>query len=216
MKGIYLEQFARIGTALANPARLALLDLLCQGEKTVETLVDQSGLPVKNVSAQLKVLREAGLVRSRREGKFVHYSLSDARVAEFWSTLQSFASSQLAEMQEVTKALLSDPNSLSGFDGKQLVSKAAKGELVVIDVRPADEYAFAHLPYAISMPLSELKGKLKSLPKDKKIIAYCRGPFCLFAKEAVELLRRKGFEASRIEEGVTEWRAKGNPLATES
>jgi rhodanese-related sulfurtransferase/predicted transcriptional regulator len=212
MKAVFLEQFSRIGKALSNPSRLALLDLLCQSEKTVETLVAQSNLTLKNASAQLKVLREAGLVRARKDGKYVYYSISDEKVAAFWSNLQDFSSRQLADLQKITAKLISEPEALTAVDRKELLSRAAKEEVIVLDVRPRDEYDFAHLPHAISLPLAELKTKLKQLPKNKEIVAYCRGPYCLLAVEAVRFLKAKGYKAVRLDDGIQEWKAAGLPL----
>jgi rhodanese-related sulfurtransferase/predicted transcriptional regulator len=212
MKTVFLEQFARIGKAISSPSRLALLDLLCQSEKTVETLVEQSNLNLKNVSAQLRVLREAGLVSSRKEGKYVYYSVSDKKVSEFWSTLQDFSSRHLADLQRITKELVAEPDELAGVDRKQLLARARKGEIIVLDVRPRDEFEAAHIPFAISLPLDELKAKLKKLPKNVEIVAYCRGPYCLLAVEAVRLLKRRGFRAIRLDDGIREWQTAGHPI----
>lgn len=212
MKAVFLEQFARIGKALSSPSRLALIDLLCQSEKSVETLVAQSNFSLKNVSAQLRVLKEAGLVSSRKDGKYVYYSVSDEKVPEFWANLQDFSSRKLAELQTISKDLIGDTEHLERVDRKTLLARAKREEVIVIDVRPRDEYESAHLPYAISLPLSELKAKLKQLPKSKEIVAYCRGPYCLMAVEAVQLLKRRGFKAIRLDDGVREWKSAGFPI----
>ena len=212
MKAVFLDQFARIGKALASPSRLALLDLLCQSEKSVETLVAQSNLTLKNVSAQLRVLKEAGLVTSRKDGKYVYYSVSDDKVPEFWGTLQDFSSRQLAELQAISRELIGDKENLEKVDRKTLLARARRDEVMVIDVRPRDEYEAAHLPFAVSLPLDELKVKLKQLPKNKEIVAYCRGPYCLMAVEAVHLLKRQGFKAIRLDDGVREWKSAGLPI----
>jgi rhodanese-related sulfurtransferase/predicted transcriptional regulator len=212
MKAVFLKQFARIGKALASPSRLELIDLLCQSEKTVETLVSQSNLTLKNASAQLKVLREAGLVKARKDGKYVYYSISDEKVAAFWSNLQDFSSRQLADLQHIAAKLVNEPGELIAIDRKELLKRARKEEIIVLDVRPHDEYSAAHLPYAISLPLDELKAKLKQIPKDKEIVAYCRGPYCLMAVEAVRFLKSKGYKAVRLDDGVQEWKASGLPI----
>lgn len=212
MNHAFLEQFARIGKALSSPSRLELLDLICQSEKTVETLVRHSKLPLKNVSAQLKVLKSAGLIKARRDGKYILYSLSDPTVGMFWSNLQRFSSLQLTELRELSSMLRNDPGSLLGIDRKELVALAKKGEVTLIDVRPSDEFLAGHLPHAKSIPLSDLRVKLKQLPKGKEIVAYCRGPHCLFALEAVKLLRSRGYKARRLEDGVFEWKAAGLPI----
>lgn len=212
MNQAFLEQFARIGKALSSPSRLELLDLLCQSEKSVETLVDHSKLPLKNVSAQLKVLKESGLVKARKEGKYVFYSLSDGKVGAFWSNLQEFSSRQLSELREIATQLISESDTLIGVSRKELLARARREEVIVIDVRPSDEFASGHIPFAKSLPLAELKLRLKQIPKGKEIVAYCRGPHCLFAVEAVRLLKRHGFKASRLDDGVQEWKAAGLPL----
>lgn len=211
MKRSFLEQFARIGKAMASPSRLELLDLLCQSEKSVETLVEQSSLSLKNASAQLKVLREAGLVKARRDGKYVIYSVSDENVGQFWSSLQEFSARQLAELKQISADLMNDSEAI-GVSRKELLVRAKREDVLVIDVRPEDEYRAAHLPYAVSIPLSELKSKLAKLPKNKEIVAYCRGPHCVFAVEAVRLLKKSGFQAKRLDDGVNEWKAAGMPL----
>lgn len=212
MKAIFLEQFARIGKALSSPGRLALLDLLCQSEKTVELLVAQSNLTLKNASAQLKVLREAGLVRARKEGKYVYYSVSDEKVAVFWSNLQDFSTRHLADLQKITLELVGDFESLEQVDRKDLLKRVRRDQVVVLDVRPKDEYDAAHIPSAISMPLEELKARLKQIPKNKEIVAYCRGPYCLLAVEAVKFLKSKGYRAVRLDDGIHEWKLAGLPL----
>jgi rhodanese-related sulfurtransferase len=212
MKAIFLEQFSRIGKALSSPSRLALLDLLCQSEKSVETLVSQSKLTLKNTSAQLKVLREAGLIVARKNGKHVYYSLSDRQVAEFWSSLQTFSGRHLSELQKAAKSLINEKDALDGLDRKELLRRARLGEVIVIDVRPGDEFLSAHIPFAISLPLDELKAKLKTLPKNKEIVAYCRGPYCLLSADAVQLLKRHGYKASRLDDGIQEWKSRGLPI----
>jgi len=205
----FLEQFARIGKALSSHVRLELLDLLCQGEKSVELLVEQSGHSMKNVSAQLKGLKEAGLIKARREGKHVFYSLSDEKVGAFWSNMQEFSARQLSELQVIAAKLLDGSERLESVDRKELMARAKKEDVILIDVRPEDEFAAAHLPYARSIPLSKLKEHLKGLPKNKEIVAYCRGPHCLYAAEAVKVLRSKGYRASRLDDGIQEWKAAG-------
>lgn len=197
---------------MASPSRLELLDLLCQSEKSVETLVEQSSLSLKNASAQLKVLKDAGLVKARREGKYIFYSLSDEKVGHFWSNLQEFSERQLIELQRLSSELLNDPD-LVGLSRKELVARAKNDEILLIDVRPEDEFRAGHLPYAQSVPLAELKSRLSKLPKNKEIVAYCRGPHCLFAVEAVRMLKKGGHKAKRLDDGVQEWRAAGFPVS---
>lgn len=206
MKSVFLKQFARIGKTLSSPSRLALLDLLCQSEKSVETLVEQSGFELKNVSAQLRVLKEARLVRSRKDGKYIFYSITDEKVAEFWNILQEFSFQQLSELRMIAKSLVAGGETLERVNRKSLLARMHKGEVIVLDVRPSDEFDAGHLPFALSIPLEELKAKMKMLPKSKEIVAYCRGPYCLLSVEAVKLLKAKGYQAFRLEDSVREWK----------
>lgn len=208
------EQVARIGKAAASPKRLELIELLCQGEKTVETLAQEANLDVKSASAHLKELKAARLVQARKEGKYAYHRLADSAVAAFWVTLRSLAEARLAELQTVLREFLADPGELAPVDRRAILSKAKHGEIIVIDVRPEEEYEAGHLPYARSIPLAELKKRLADLPRRKQIVAYCRGPFCMMAKDAVALLRQRGFKAIRLEDGVAEWLSAGLPVET--
>lgn len=206
------EQVARIGKALASPKRLELIELLAQGEKTVETLAAQAGMNIRLASAHLRVLREARLVQTRREGKFVHYRLSGPDVAHLWLNVRQVAEEHLVELRVAINQMAATADMLSPESRVSLLAKAQKGDVVVIDVRPAAEYAAGHLPHARSMPLAELQKRLAELPTDKRIVAYCRGPFCLMSDEAVRLLRWRGYMAHKIADGVTEWMAGGLPI----
>lgn len=212
IKDLLYEQVARIGKAVSSPKRLELLEILCQGEKSVEQLADDAQISLKLASAHLKALRAARLVDTRRDGKRVFYRLADARVADLWLGLRELAEERLATLQAAMRDLVASPGSLAPLSGKQLLAQAACGDIVVLDVRPEAEYAAAHLPYARSLPVSELRKRMHEIPRDKTVVAYCRGPFCLMAKEAVEIMRAHGLPAVRIEQGVVEWRAKGLPL----
>ena len=212
IKDLVYEQVARIGKAAASPKRLELIELLCQGEKTVEALAQQADIDVKSASAHLKALRGARLVLARKEGKYVHYRLAGEEVARFWVALRTLAEGRLLELQQVVREFLADPNRLAPLDRRTMLGRAKEGEVVVIDVRPAEEFAAGHLPFARSIPLAELRRRLEELPRKKEIVAYCRGPFCLFATDAVALLRQKGFRAARLDDGVAEWRAAGLPI----
>jgi rhodanese-related sulfurtransferase/DNA-binding MarR family transcriptional regulator len=214
IKNRLYEQVARIGKAAASPKRLELLELLCQGEKTVETLAQQADIDLKSASAHLKELKAARLVAARKDGKYVYHRLADDAVAAFWVNLRSLAEVRLAELQTVVREFLADPEHLAPVDRRAILGKARQGEIIVIDVRPEQEYEGGHLPYARSIPLAELKKRLADLPRRKEIVAYCRGPFCMMAKDAVALLRQKGFKAVRLEDGVAEWRAAGLPVET--
>jgi ArsR family transcriptional regulator len=207
------EQFAQVGKAVASPARLEILDLLAQGEKTVELLARQAGLSVTNASNHLKALRAAGLVTSRREGQFIHYSLGHPSVADFLRALQTIARQQLASVREIVTSYFAEPESFEPVGAHELVELLRAEEVVLLDVRPSDEYASGHISGAVSIPVDELEGRLAEISPDKEIVAYCRGPYCVFAPRAVQTLRAHGFRARRLEEGVPDWRALGLEVA---
>lgn len=212
VKNLLYGQVARVGRALASAKRLEILDLLCQAEKTVDGLARDAALNVKTASAHLKELKAARLVVARKHGKYVHYSLADQTVCDSWIALRSLAEARLLEMQGLLREFVTEPENLTGLDRRSILAQARRGDITVIDVRPGEEYLAGHLPYARSLPLSELQKKLKSLPKGRQIVAYCRGPYCMFAKEAVALLRKQGYRATRLEDGVPEWRRAGFPV----
>jgi rhodanese-related sulfurtransferase/DNA-binding transcriptional ArsR family regulator len=213
LKSALYEQVARMGKALASPKRLELLEVLAQSEQTVDALAQRLGIDMKLTSAHLKALREAKLVEGRRDGKYMVYRLTGADVAVLGVQLRAVAEAHLLEFQRAFSELVSTPERLTPLDRKTLMAQARRGEVVVIDVRPAHEYDTAHLPHARSVPLDELRQRLAALPKDREIVAYCRGPFCLMSDEAVALLRAEGFQARKISEGVSEWQAAGLELA---
>jgi rhodanese-related sulfurtransferase len=208
-KDAVYEQFARIGKAVSAPKRLELLDLLCQGPRTVEALAEQSALSVANASQHLQVLRGARLVDADKKGLYVAYRLADDQVCRFFHSLRSLAEARLAEVEHVTRAYLTERGAMEPVEGSELLRRVRKGEVTVLDVRPAEEYRAGHIPGAFSVPVSELKKRFAELPKSREIIAYCRGPYCVMAIEAVEVLRKKGFRAHRMEQGVVDWRARG-------
>jgi rhodanese-related sulfurtransferase/predicted transcriptional regulator len=214
VKNVLYGQVARIGKAVCSPKRLELIELLCQGEKPVERLAAEAGISLKLASAHLKELRLAHLVEARKEGKNVYYRLTSESVADFWVAIRSLAEDRLLELRASLAKLSEHAHELTPMSRKELLARAKKGEVMVLDVRPPSEYASGHLPYAQSMPLDELKKRLSDLPRDKPVVAYCRGPFCLMAVEAVELLNAQGFQAIRLEDGVAEWRAQGLPVET--
>lgn len=207
------EQFARIGKAISNPSRLELLDLLCQGPRTVEVLAKEAGLGLANTSQHLKALREVRMVTAEKDGLFVTYSLADEQVCQFFRSLRSLAETHLAEIRQLTGDFLDNRQGLQPVDREQLLAKVREGEVTVLDVRPSEEYRAGHLPGALSIPLKELERRLSDLPHDREIVAYCRGPYCVLAVEAVDLLRAKGFTAFRLEDGVQDWEARGFPVA---
>jgi rhodanese-related sulfurtransferase/DNA-binding CsgD family transcriptional regulator len=207
-------QVARIGKAIASPKRLELIEILCQGEKTVEQLANDAEISIKLASAHLKELRIAQMLDTRRDGKYVFYRLASHAVGDFWVALRALAEDRLVELQLALSQLAAHADELSAMSHQELLAQAARGDVVVIDVRPQTEYTQAHLPYAISLPLAELRQRITELPVDKPIVAYCRGPFCLWGKEAVDLLRDQGFQATRLQNGVSEWRAQGQAIET--
>ncbi|HSH91959.1 MAG TPA: metalloregulator ArsR/SmtB family transcription factor [Ramlibacter sp.] len=212
MKDLLYEQVARMGKALASPKRLELIEILAQGEKTVEALSAELSIDVKLASAHLKALRSARLVDSRREGKYVLYRLSGQDVSDLWVTLREVAEEHLLELRMAIDQMVAQPDKLASVDRKALLAQAKSGDVIVIDVRPQTEYDQAHLPFARSMPVGELEQRLSELPKRRQIVAYCRGPFCMLSDEALKLLRARGYKASKILDGVSEWAAAGLPL----
>lgn len=212
VKDVLYTQVARIGKAVCSPKRLELIELLCQGEKPVERLAAEAEISVKLASAHLKELRLAHLVESRKEGKNVFYRLNSEAVADFWVAIRSLAEDSLLELRAALAKLSRHSHELTPMTREELLVRAKRGDVRVLDVRPETEYATGHLPFAQSMPLEELKKRLDELPRDKPVVAYCRGPFCLMAVEAVELLTKHGFEAIRLEDGVAEWRVHGLPV----
>lgn len=207
IKDVLYEQVARIGKVFSTPKRLELIELLCQGEKTVETLAREASISVKLASSHLRELRTANLVETERQGKNIHYRLADKSVADLWVQIHTLAEDRLIELQLALQKIATRPNDLVPSDRDSLLKAARKGEVVVLDVRPTEEYLHAHLPFARSIPLEELQQRLGELPHDRAIVAYCRGPYCLMAADAVELLRREGFSAVHLREGVAEWAA---------
>lgn len=213
IKNLLYEQVARIGKALSSPRRLELLEMLAQGEKTVDALAQAVGMDIKLTSAHLKALRDARLVDSRRDGKYIAYRLAGDDVSRLGLALREVAQEHLVELQLALQGMAAEPEGLASLSPAQLLTQARRGAVVVLDVRPDDEYAHAHLPFARSIPLAELKRRLRELPRDKAIVAYCRGPYCLMSDEAVQLLKSRGYQARKITLGVTEWQAAGLPLA---
>jgi rhodanese-related sulfurtransferase len=203
------EQFARLGKAVSAPKRLELLDLLCQGPRTVEAIAGQASLSVANASQHLQILRAARLVEAEKKGLYVEYRLAGDEVCRFFHALRGLAESRLAEVDRVTHAYFEQRGAMQAVPGDELLRRVKSGEVTVIDVRPIEEYRAGHIPGALSVPLADLKTRLKELPKDRDVVAYCRGPYCVMAVEAVELLRKKGFRAHRMEQGVVDWRARG-------
>lgn len=208
-KAAIYEQVARIGKATASPGRLELLELLSQGPRTVEALATQMGASVANTSHHLQVLRRARLVDAEKTGLHVTYRLADPQVATFLLHLRTLAQSRLAELEQVSRQYLEERGALEAIGDDELLRRVRAGDVTVIDVRPREEYLAGHIPRAISLPLADLKKGARGLPKGRDIVAYCRGPYCVMALDAVDILRQNGFRAHRMEHGVIEWRARG-------
>jgi rhodanese-related sulfurtransferase/DNA-binding transcriptional ArsR family regulator len=213
-KGALYEQFARLGHAVSSPKRLEMLDLLSQGEKTVEALADQTDTPLKNTSAHLRALRQARLVETRREGTYIYYRLADESVVRFLQSLQALGRSRLAEVEQITNLYVQSRDQLQPIPLKELRRLVRSGEVTVIDVRPREEYAAGHIPGALSVPVAELSRRLKEIPKSREVIAYCRGPYCVYAVDAVNVLRKHGYRARRAEDGLPGWRMEGLDVVT--
>jgi rhodanese-related sulfurtransferase len=209
-KTALFDEFARVAKALASGRRIELLDVLANGERTVEGLARETALSVANASQHLQVLRQAGLVTTRREGTSVFYRLAAPEVFELWRALRTLAASRLAEVERLAAAYLGARDELEPVTRTELARRLQDGDgLVVLDVRPAAEHAAGHLPGAVSVPVGELRRRLAELPRDREVVAYCRGPYCAFAHEAVAVLREAGFSARRLEDGLPEWEAAG-------
>jgi rhodanese-related sulfurtransferase/DNA-binding transcriptional ArsR family regulator len=209
LKAAVYQHIARIGQATSSPSRLELLDLLSQGARTVEVLARQIGQSVATTSHHLQVLRRARLVDAEKSGLYVTYRLADPQVGRFLLELRGLAQSRLAEIEQVTRQYLEQRGALEPVDNEELVRRVRDGEVTLLDVRPHEEYLAGHIPGALSVPLTDLANRLGDLRKRRDVVAYCRGPYCVMALDAVELLRRQGFRAHRLEHGVPEWRARG-------
>jgi rhodanese-related sulfurtransferase/predicted transcriptional regulator len=206
------EQLARVGHALASASRLVLLDLLRQGPRTVEVLAGEAGLTLANASQHLKVLRQARLVEAEKRGIHVTYRLGGPVVDEFYRALRALAETQLAEVQQIAQAFVEKRGNLEAVETKALLERVRAGEVTILDVRPAEEYRAGHIRGAVSVPLNEIKKRLKELPKGREIVAYCRGPYCVLAPQAVSILKARGRRAVAMGDGVAEWRARGLPV----
>ncbi len=207
-------QLARIGKALASPKRLELLDLLCQAQRTVEALAAETKMSVANTSQHLQVLQAARLVEASKNGRYVPYRLGDVLVSNFFRSFRLLAEDRLAEIEQIRRRFFDDGAALDAVDRDTLLQRVQQRKAVVIDVRPMPEYLTAHIPTALPIPLEQLEQRLSELPRSKEIVAYCRGPYCVLAKEAVELLRARSFRARRLEDSVHDWHAHGLPIAS--
>jgi ArsR family transcriptional regulator len=213
-KQALFAQFATIAKTLGHGHRLELLEQLAQGERTVEILAQRTGLSVANASQHLHHLRRAGLLKSRRQGKFVHYTLADDGILDVLTALRRTAERNIAEVERVVRSYFNNLDDLEPVTRKQLVKMIREGAVTVLDVRPPDEFALGHVPGAVNIPLRALKERLSEINPDREIVAYCRGEYCVLSFEAVALLRARGFKVRRLEEGLPEWRAAGLPIKT--
>jgi rhodanese-related sulfurtransferase/predicted transcriptional regulator len=212
LKQQIFSQVARIGKAMSNGHRLELLEYLAQGERTVEALAKLTGLSVANTSQHLRVMRQSGLVEARKDGLYVYYSLADDEIVRLLSSMRKLAESHLADVDRLVRAYLTVKDELEPIPRQELLERARKGIVTVLDVRPPEEFASGHVPGAVNVPLKELAKRLKELPQDQEVVAYCRGPHCVLAFEAVAQLREKGYQARRLEDGFPEWREAGLPV----
>ena len=207
-------QFARIGKALSSPHRLEILELLAQGERTVDSLATEVGLSLANTSQHLQALRQAVLVEGRKEGLFVSYRLSDATIFALCTAIRTVAERQLADLERLLLEHFGDRSDAEAVEMNELLKRARSKRVIVLDTRPPSEYAAGHIAGAISVPVDDLQRRLRQLPKGKKYVAYCRGPYCVYADRAVEILPSNGRQARRLREGFPEWRAAGLPVET--
>jgi rhodanese-related sulfurtransferase/DNA-binding MarR family transcriptional regulator len=205
-------QFARIGKALSSPRRLEIVDLLAQGERTVEEIAKETSMSVASASQHLQTLKAARMVETRREGIYMHYRLADEDVFRTWQAVRALAESRLSEVDGVVEAHLVDRDALEAVDSSDLLERLRDGSVVVLDVRPEEEYRAGHIPGALSVPVDMLEAALKTLPRDREVVAYCRGPYCVFSDEAVVFLRARGYRARRLRQGLPDWRAAGMPV----
>ena len=207
-------QFARVGKALGSPHRLELLELLGQAERTVDSLAGEIGASIANVSQHLQALRQAALVESRKQGLFVYYRMADPAIVDLCRALRTVAERRLADLDRVVRAHFGNRSGTELVSMRELLKRARAADIVILDTRPPGEYEAGHIAGAISVPIDELRRRLRELPKDREYVAYCRGPYCVYADQAVELLQAKGRRARRLLEGFPEWRAAGLPVET--
>ncbi|WP_244176607.1 ArsR/SmtB family transcription factor [Thioclava sediminum] len=211
-----LEEYALVARALSAPARLMLLEQLAQNERRVEALAEKTGLTVANCSQHLQQLRRAGLVTSRRDGKAIIYRLTDARTLTLLGVLGDVAERNLAQVEEILRGISNGEDAPEPINRNELAARLSEGSVTVLDVRPADEFADAHIPGALNMAVTELGKFLTDLDRNTEIVAYCRGPYCVYAHQAVAFLRKNGFNARRLDGGLPEWREDGRAIQATS
>jgi len=215
-KRAIFDHFAAVARTLGSGHRLELIELLAQSERSVEALAELSGLSIANASQHLQQLRRMGLVSARREGKRVLYTLADEDVVALLGALRRIAERNVGTMEKVVASYFRERDGMEPVSGRELLRRMRAGSVMVIDTRPPEEFAAGHLPGAINVPLGELKRRLRALPRDQEIVAYCRGPYCVLSYETVAVLRKRGFKASRLEDGYPEWKAAGLPVERSS
>lgn len=207
------DAFAEVAKALASGRRAEIVDLLAQGERSVEEIATEIGQTVANTSHHLRAMARAGVLRTRREGTRIVYMLAGDRVAELWTALRGVATEHVAGIDRLAEEYLGDRSRLEAVGREELAARLDAGDVVVLDVRPVPEFAGGHIPGARSVPVNDLRQHLRSLPKDVEVVAYCRGPYCVYADDAVRFLRRRGYRARRLEDGFPEWKQAGLPVA---
>jgi rhodanese-related sulfurtransferase len=212
-KDALFDGFAEVAKALASGRRAEIVDLLAQGERSVDEISDEIGQSVANTSHHLRAMARAGLLSTRREGTRIYYGLAGGRVEALWAALRDVAGEHVAGMERLAEAYLGDRDGLEAISRKELAARLRRGDLVVLDVRPAPEFRAGHVAGARSVPLGELRRNLRALPKDVEVVAYCRGPYCVYADDAVRELNRRGYHAQRLEDGYPEWKQAGLPVA---
>lgn len=215
-KDALYDGFAVVGRAVANGRRAEIIDLLAQGERSVEEIAGEVAQSVANTSQHLQQLLRAGLVVTRRDGNRIYYSLASKRVSELWAAMRDVAEAHVAELDRLALAYLGDRSQLDTIDRDQLAKRLKAGDVVVVDVRPTAEYNAGHIAGALSVPIAEVGKRLRELPKGKQVVAYCRGPYCVYADEAVRVLRKRGIRAARLEDGYPEWEAARLPVSREA
>jgi rhodanese-related sulfurtransferase len=211
-KDALYDGLATVAKALGSGRRAEIVDVLAQGERSVDDVAGEIGQTVANTSQHLQHLLRAGLVRTRRDGTRIHYSLASPRVGELWAAVRDVAGSQLAELDELATAYLGDRSALDTVTHQELAKRLRDGDVIVLDVRPEPEFHAGHISGAISLPIKEITRRLRAIPKDRQVVAYCRGPYCVYADDAVRALKRRGYEAARLEDGYPEWARAGLPV----
>ena len=213
-KDALFEGLAEVAKALGSGRRAEIVDLLAQGERSVEEVAGELGQSVANTSHHLRALARAGLVTTRRDGTRIHYRLAGDRVAELWAAVRDVATAHVAGLEKLAAAYLGDRDGIDVIDRKELAARLRDGSVVLLDVRPEPEFAAGHIAGARSVPIGELRRHLKALPAEAEVVAYCRGPYCVYADDAVRELTKRGFKAARLEDGFPEWQRAGHPVGS--